>query len=180
MASYPLHPPSSTSNSVHSFSTLNSILSIWHQRLGHLATSTLQLIKKFIPFLDSISKFPLCNICNVAQSHHLPFLKSTTCTSLPLQLIHTDVWGPSPIVLFFGFNVSFIDDWSRFVWAFPLRCKSDVTNTFATFKSLVENQLDRKIKILRRDGGGEYYNHIFINLLQKARFQHQISCPHTP
>ena len=38
-----------------------------------------------------------------------------------------------------------------------IREKSESLKTFIDFKTLVENQLDRKIKVVRSDRGGEYY-----------------------
>lgn len=113
---YPLHSSPPISSTAHGFSTINNTSSIWHQWLGNPTSSTLPLIKKSIPFLNSILKIMLCNICNVTKNHHLPFSKSTSCTSSPLQQIHIDVGEPSSIVSSSGFKyyVSFIDDWSRF------------------------------------------------------------------
>lgn len=50
----------------------------------------------------------------------------------------------------------FIDDFSRFTWVFPLKQKSEAIHAFTQFKNMVENQFNRKIKILQCDGGGEY------------------------
>lgn len=36
--------------------------------------------------------------------HHLSFPRSNSRTYLPLQLVHTDVWGPSPITSPQGFK----------------------------------------------------------------------------
>lgn len=121
---------------------------IWHQCLGHPSSSTLPLFKHVIPILSSIYKFPLCIICNVVKSHHIPFQKSTSCTSHLLQLIHTNVWGLYPIASSLGFKyyVLFIVDHSHFTWVYPMRCKYEVSNIFTTFKTLVENQLNCKIK----------------------------------
>ena len=54
-----------------------------------------------------------------------------------------------------------MDDFTHFTWMFLLRYKFDVFNVFVHFKSLVENQFNYTIKILRFDTGGEYVNHKF-------------------
>ena len=51
--------------------------------------------------------------------------------------------------------VSFIDYFSRNTWIYFLRKKSEVLNKFKEFKALVENQTEKKIKVLRIDNGGE-------------------------
>ena len=78
-------------------------------------------------------------------------------SSLPLQLVHSDVWQ-SPVVSFSGccYYVIFIDDYSRFSWLFPLKSKSDVYTFFIKFKCMVKNLFSTKIKSLQSNGGGEY------------------------
>ena len=53
------------------------------------------------------------------------------------------------------YYVSFIDYFSRKTWIYFLRKKSEVFEKFKEFKSLVENQTNNKIKVLRTDNGGE-------------------------
>jgi len=42
-----------------------------------------------------------------------------------------------------------------------LKKKYEVFGKFKEFKSLVENQIDKKIKVLRNDNGGEFYRNEF-------------------
>ena len=51
--------------------------------------------------------------------------------------------------------VSFIDYFSRNTWIYFLRKKSDVFDKFKEFKALVENQIDKKIKVFRTENGVE-------------------------
>jgi hypothetical protein len=67
------------------------------------------------------------------------------------------VFGPVPVPSL-GKSVyyaSFIDDFSRNTWIYFLRKKSEVFDKFKEFKALVENQIEKKIKVLRTDNGGE-------------------------
>ena len=52
--------------------------------------------------------------------------------------------------------VTFIDDFSRKLWTYLIKKKSEVIEVFTKFKSMVERQSGRKLKVLRTDGGGEY------------------------
>jgi hypothetical protein len=52
--------------------------------------------------------------------------------------------------------VSFIDDYSRKTWVYFLKLKDEVFAKFKEFKALIENILERNIKILRSNNGGEY------------------------
>lgn len=57
----------------------------------------------------------ICNACQLAKSHQLPYVPSNHRTLAPLDLIHSDVWGPAPCsVNGFKYYISFIDDLNKF------------------------------------------------------------------
>ena len=83
----------------------------------------------------------------------------------------------------------FIDDVSRYGYIFLLNTKSEVLNAFKIFKAEVENQLDKKIKIVRSDCGGEYYGRYdeswrnpgpFAKFLEENSFVAQYTMPGEP
>jgi hypothetical protein len=51
--------------------------------------------------------------------------------------------------------VSFIDYFSRNTWIYFPRKKSEVFDKFKEFKALVENQIDKKIKVFRTENDVE-------------------------
>jgi len=57
----------------------------------------------------------------------LPFKESTNVSHFPFLLLHCDVWT-SPIISNSGykFYLVILDDFSHYVWTFPLRHKSNV------------------------------------------------------
>ena len=59
------------------------------------------------------------------------------------------------------YYVSFIDDFPRKTWIYFLRKKSKVFDRFKEFKALVENQIEKQIKALRTDNGGEFCRNEF-------------------
>jgi hypothetical protein len=59
------------------------------------------------------------------------------------------------------YYVSFTDDFSRNTWIYFLRKKSEVFDKFKDFKALVENQIEKKIKVLRTYNGGEFCGNEF-------------------
>lgn len=75
-----------------------------------------------------------------------------------LELVHSDVWGSSPIPSRNGalYFVTFIDDYSRNTWLYLMRHKSQVFEMFKLWKAQVERQRGKKVKCLRTDNGGEY------------------------
>jgi histone deacetylase 1/2 len=176
-----LYPIESSSISVPKCAMLTARASKeqWHRRLGHpspqVVNSILSLNK--LPFCNS-EHAHMCNACRQAKSHQLPFPLSTHVSTSPLELIHTDVWGPATVsVGGFKYYVSFIDDFSKFTWIYLLHAKSDVESIFYKFQKRVELLLDRKIKCVQSDWGGEYRRlHKFF---ENNGIAHHISCPHT-
>ena len=53
------------------------------------------------------------------------------------------------------YYVSFIDDFSRNMWIYFLWNKYEVFAKFKEFKALIENQTEKKIKVLRTHNGGD-------------------------
>ena len=53
--------------------------------------------------------------------------------------------------------LSFIDGYSRYSYLFLIHEKSQSLDVFETFKVEVENQLNKRIKCVRSDHGGEHY-----------------------
>ncbi|KAJ4816146.1 hypothetical protein LUZ62_028712 [Rhynchospora pubera] len=151
---------------------------LWHARFGHPSNeATLHVLKNFSIPCSSMS-LSSCHDCIVAKAHKLPFCNSSSTTTSPLQLIHSDVWGPSPILSSNGYRyyVIFVDDFSKFTWIYFMANKSDVVSIFSGFKVQVENLFGCTIKVLRTDGGAEF-KPIGTRFPQII---HQTSCPHTP
>eukprot|EP00253_Pinus_taeda_P029316 PITA_29316 len=78
------------------------------------------------------------------------------------------------------YYVSFIDDFSRNTWIYFLKKKSEVFDRFKEFKALVENQTEKKIKVLRTDNGGEFCGKEFEEFCKKCGIARQKTTPYTP
>jgi transposase InsO family protein len=76
--------------------------------------------------------------------------------------------------------VTFIDDFSRKVWIYIIKAKSDCFAKFKEWKALVEKQCEYKIKVLRLNNGGEYLSKHFNELLKYEGIARQTSTPYTP
>jgi len=61
-----------------------------------------------------------------------------------------------------------------------LNSKDEIMNMFLTYKAEVENQLNKNIKILKSDRGGEYESNEFSQLCAKFGIIHQTTAPYTP
>lgn len=77
----------------------------------------------------------------------------------------------------FRYYVLFLDDYSRFVWLYPLKQKSDTFAAFNHFLNIVQTQFGGRIKAVQSDNGGEYYR--IHNLCSQLGIQSRYSCPYT-
>jgi hypothetical protein len=84
---------------------------------------------------------------------------TVNCMTDVLKLIHTNICGPFPTATRNGhvYFISFIDDYSRYDYKYLIKEKAQVLDTFKSFKTEVELQLNKMIKDVRSDRGGEYY-----------------------
>ena len=155
---------------------------VWHKRLGHPNDQVLQHLSstKAIQINKTIKS--LCEACQLGKTCKLPFSSSDFQSSRVLERIHSDVWGPAPVVSVQGFRyyVVFIDNYSRFCWFYPMKSKSDVFSIFKIFQQQVETQYDQKIKVFQSDGGGEFVNKQMAQHFSECGIKHIMSCPHTP
>ena len=99
-----------------------------------------------------------------------------------LELVHTDVCGPMNIEARGGYEyyITFIDDYSRYGYVYLMTRKSEAFDKFKEFWAEAEKQLDKSIKTLRSDRGGEYLSDEFLGYLIENRIQSQLTAPGTP
>ena len=156
-------------------------LNHWHHRLGHPNLRILHsVISTYgLPTLSG-NKIESCDACLSSKSHHLPYSKSSHQTTKPLEIIHSDLWGPSPVTSYNGnrYYVCFIDDFTRYTWLYPLKLKSDVFQVFIDFQHRVERHFNQKIMSFQYDWGGEFQ--ALSKHFKEHGIHHRISCPHTP
>ncbi|KAJ0981423.1 hypothetical protein J5N97_009678 [Dioscorea zingiberensis] len=176
---YPLMTSSSVLSKT-AFTGVKVPQDLWHCRLGHPSSAIVDRVihSNDLPVISNKGIPHVCNVCQEAKSHQLPFSISNKVSSSPLDPIFTDVWGPAHTsVGGFRYYVSFIDDFSKFVWFYPIKSKSDVALVFTQFQPHVERLLNKKIVSVQSDGGGEYQT--LHKHFQQNGIKHLISCPYT-
>jgi transposase InsO family protein len=114
--------------------------------------------------------------------HQLPFPASTNKVTAPFQLVHADLWGPTPSVSLNGFRfyLVLVDEYTKFTWVYLLTDKSDTFTIFKQFTTLVKNQFKQSVQLFRIDYGGEFTSTEFNTFCVDKGIIHQLSCPHTP
>uniref|UniRef100_A0A2N9IT58 Integrase catalytic domain-containing protein n=1 Tax=Fagus sylvatica TaxID=28930 RepID=A0A2N9IT58_FAGSY len=164
----------------------NETTDLWHMRLGHVSYSKLSvMVKKSmlkgLPQLD-VRTDTVCAGCQYGKAHQLPYEESKFKAKEPLELVHSDVFGPvkQPSIGGMRYMVTFIDDFSRYVWVFFMKEKSDTFSKFKEFRESAEGEVGKKIGCLRTDNGGEYSSSEFSQYLRECRIRHQYTCANTP
>ncbi|CAN1849719.1 Retrovirus-related Pol polyprotein from transposon TNT 1-94 [Linum perenne] len=164
----------------------NETADLWHARLGHVSYHKLKLMmNKFalrgLPQLE-VREDMVCPGCQYGKAHQLPYEDSKFRAKVPLELIHSDVFGPIRQGSMSGFKymITFIDDYSRYVWLDFMKEKSEALEKFKLFKEKAESEAGKKVQCLRTDNGGEYTSHEFCNYLKELGIRRQLTCPRTP
>ena len=156
---------------------------LWHCRLGHVNKKRISQLYKngYLGSLDYES-YETCESCLLGKMTKTPFSgKGERATEL-LGIIHSDVCGPMSITARGGYSyfITFTDDHSRYGYVYLMKYKSEAFEKFKEYKSDVEKQLDKSIKILRSDRGGEYLSDEFQDYLKKNGIVPQRTPPYTP
>ncbi|KAL0361624.1 UNVERIFIED_CONTAM: Retrovirus-related Pol polyprotein from transposon TNT 1-94 [Sesamum radiatum] len=154
---------------------------LWHKRLGHISSKGLELLHKHGVLNDKINDLSFCDDCILGKHHkvHFPITHSQvhmTSTSI-LDYLHADVWGPSNVPTHGG---TIIENFSRKVFVFLMKHKSEVFEKFKTWKTLVENQTGKRIKALRTDNGLEFCNKQFSDLCDEFGIKRHNTTPTSP
>ena len=76
--------------------------------------------------------------------------------------------------------ITFIDDCSRKTWVYFLQDKSEAFNAFKNFKTHVHNEVERTIKILHADRGGEFCSKEFQDFCDEHGIQRHLTVAYTP
>ena len=100
----------------------------------------------------------------------------------PLELIHSDICEMNGILTKGGkkFFMMLIDDCTRFCYVYLLKTKDEALYYFKIYKAEVENQLEKKIKRVHSDRGGEYFSNEFSEFCAEHGIIHERTPPYSP
>ena len=66
--------------------------------------------------------------------------------------------------------VTFIDDFSKYLWVYFMKEKFETFSKFKEFKEMMEAEVDKRIRCLRTDNGGEYTSDEFFTSFENAEY----------
>ncbi|KAG8498213.1 hypothetical protein CXB51_006868 [Gossypium anomalum] len=119
----------------------DDITKLWHMRLGHISENRMvELSKRGLLNRQGICKLNFCEQCVFEKQKRVRFTRGIHNTKEILDYIHSELCGPSRVPSRGGANymLTFIDYFSRKVWAFFLKQKSDA---FFAFNTKIENRV---------------------------------------
>ena len=157
-----------------------SQMKFWHERLGHLnARDLVKMIGSETGKMDEITS---CEICLKGKMTALPFTKRSEPCSEKLAIVHSDVVGPLRVESLneAKFFVTFIDDSTSWCEIYLMKHKRGVLEAFKTYKSFVEKNTGKKIKVLQSDNGREFCNTEFDIFLRSEGIERRLTIAHTP
>jgi hypothetical protein len=146
---------------------------LWHQILEHIREKGLQVLhgKGMVEGMSNFSlDFDLCEHSLYGKQNCVIFSSSATRVKGILQFDHNDAFGPMsvPSLGKSVYYVSFINDFLRNAWIYFLRNKYEVFDKFKEFMAPMDNQMEKRIKVLRTDNGGEFCGNEFEELCKKC------------
>ena len=159
-------------------------INIWHRRLAHLGEENVRKLAQLVEGLKIkvSTQVGVCGACLEGKQYRQPFHKPATRAKEAVELIHRDLCCPINPTTYGGakYFILFIDDYTKMTHIYGLKRKSsrDVLEKFKEYKAEVENQLDRNIKRIRTDGGGEYEK-IMRNHLKGSGIIHETTAPYS-
>ena len=128
---------------------------LWHWLLGH---PSLQKFRSVISVESSFSTLD-CASCEIGKHHHVFFpSRVNNCSSSALELVQSDVWGPSRVPSLKGLDSfsSLFDNFSRMTWLYLLKERSEVSGVIELFHNEIKTQYSTSIRVLRTDNALEY------------------------
>jgi GAG-pre-integrase domain len=138
----------------------NNDSALWYQRLAHINMRDLSQMHKHavgIPALPQTND--VCHSCRLGESHKLPFISNFSRTSVPGELIHSDIFGPLPISFPDNYRHmrTFLDDYSRYLVVALMQKKSDIGDAFPVCRRFLQQAASMRDDVVidvEMDAGG--------------------------
>ena len=119
--------------------------------------------------------------CEFGKQTASPFNNSVSHAVSSFDLIHSDVWGPSPISTPGGsrYFVIFMDDYSLYNWIYLLKNRYALYQIYRDFTKMIETQFSKPIKVFRSDNAQEFKAHEFTSIPHQFGIVPHSSCTST-
>ena len=113
---------------------------LWHRRLGHISIERIKkLVNDGVLSTLDFTNFETCVNCIKGKQTNKSKKGAKRSTNL-LEIIHTNICCPDMDADSPKYFITFIDDYSQYMYLYLLRSKDEALDTFKVFKVEVENQ----------------------------------------
>ena len=150
-----------------------------HCRLSH---PSLSLLKKLFPQFSSLTSLN-CESCQYAKLHRVHLSQRVNKqASTPFKLIHSNVWGPCPIMspTRFKYFVAFVDYFSHVTWLYLIKIRFELFSHFTAFCVEIQTQFHVPMQIVRSDNAKKSLPKPFQSFVLQQGILHQTFCVNTP
>jgi hypothetical protein len=187
---YTLRLPSSIASSRTSPCAMSTIVaprilavvatSTWHRRLGHPGPDALSSVSRSSLISCTSTTHDFCHACQLGKHTRLPFSRSSSRAEKAFDLLHIDLWT-SPVISVSGskYYLVILDDFTHYLWTFPLKQKSDTFHTLSNFFCYVATQFSYTVKAIQCDNRREFDNSSTRTFLLSKVAQLWMSCSYT-
>ena len=112
---------------------------LWHRRLGHISIERIKkLVNDGVLSTLDLADFKTCVNCIKGKQTNKYKRGAKRSTNL-LEIIHTDICCPGMDANSLKYFITFIYDYSRYMYLYILRSKDEALDAFNVFKAEVKN-----------------------------------------
>ena len=110
---------------------------LWHRRLGHISIDRIKrLVNDGVLSILDFTDFETCEDCIKGKQTNKS-KRGSTRSSVILEIIHTDICSLDMDFHGHKYFISFIDDFSRYMYLYILHNKNEALDAFKVFKAEV-------------------------------------------
>ena len=157
---------------------------IWHWRLGHVSKAVMKrvaLTSKLEGFEYDEEEVENCEDCILAKMQKTLRKKAEATTTRKLELVHTNVCEPLQDEGYNGsrYLLTMINDWTRMMWVYPMKLRSELPITFGSWKAMVEWESGEKLCRIWCDNAQEYISQ-YLKCLKLEGVREEPTMPYNP
>jgi transposase InsO family protein len=158
---------------------------LWYRRLDRIGMRNLHKVQKdgHILGLTNIvfekgRSYGACQAGKQSGTYH--HAKNIMTTTRPLEMLHTDLFGPVAYISIDSkkYGLIIVDDYSRFTCMFFLQDKSENQDMLKKFLRRTQNKFDVKVKKIRSENGTEFKNTQVEDFLDEEDIKHEFLAPY--
>ena len=160
-------------------------LKLWHKRFGHLNSESVKKLQSEVEGIKgdlTKSSMEVCDTCFEGKQTRQPHKQKRVRAKCPLQLIHSDPFGPVTPTSHDGkkYVLTLIDDYTHFTAAYTIEYKSEVFKYLKIYEAMATAHFNLKISRFCCDNGREYISKEIKDFFEEKGIQFEFTIRYTP